>query len=89
MKHSISRAPFQIKWGTIGAIGLLSIAAGLVISGAWLSVEFILDPRSVIWLNHYLPDGAKIPIVGSAELRTLAELQEALRKTGRTIGDPI
>lgn len=89
MKHSISRAPFQIKWGTIGAIGLLSIAAGLVISGAWLSVEFILDPRSVIWLNHYLPDGAKIPIVGSAELRTLVELQEALRKTGRTIGNPI
>ncbi len=89
MKHSISRAPFQIKWGTIGAIGLLSVAAGLVISGAWLSVEFILDPRSVIWLNHYLPDEAKIPIVGSAELRTLAELQEALRKTGRTIGNPI
>ncbi|MCY7275327.1 MAG: hypothetical protein LH702_16710, partial [Phormidesmis sp. CAN_BIN44] len=76
-------------WGTIGAIGLLSVAAGLVISGAWLSVEFILDPRSVIWLNHYLPDGAKIPIVGSDELRTLAELQEALKKTGRTIGDPI
>ncbi|MCY7273542.1 MAG: hypothetical protein LH702_07285 [Phormidesmis sp. CAN_BIN44] len=89
MKHSISRAPFQIKWGTIGAIGLLSVAAGLVISGAWLSVEFILDPRSVVWLNHYLPDGAKIPIVGSDELRTLAELQEALKKTGRTIGDPI
>ncbi len=89
MKHSISRTPFQIKWGTIGAIGLLSVAAGLVISGAWLSVEFILDPRSMTWLNHYLPDGAKIPITGADELRTLAELREALKKTGRTIGDPI
>ncbi len=90
MKHSsISRAPFQIKWGTIGAIGLLSVAAGLVISGAWLSVEFILDPRSVVWLNHYLPDGVKISVGGADELRTLPELQEALKRTGRTIGDPI
>ncbi len=60
-----------------------------MISGAWLSVKFILDPRSVIWLNRYLPDGAKISLVGADELRTLPELQDALKRTGRTIGDPI
>ncbi len=86
---SISRAFFQIKWGTVGAIGLLSGAAALLITGAWLSVEFILDPRSVIWLNSYLPDGSKILVAGSEDLRTLAELQEAMKKTGRAIGDPI
>ncbi|MCY7323652.1 MAG: hypothetical protein LH660_18065 [Phormidesmis sp. CAN_BIN36] len=85
----MSRAFFQIKWETVGAIGLLSGAAALLIGGAWLSVEFILDPRSVIWLNQYLPEGSKILVAGSEELRTLAELQAALKKTGRAIGDPI
>lgn len=85
----MSRAFFQIKWEAVGAIGLLSGAAALLIGGAWLSVEFILDPRSVIWLNQYLPEGSKILVVGSDELRTLAELQAALKKTGRAIGDPI
>ncbi len=85
----MSRTFFQIKWGTVGAIGLLSGAAALLIGGAWLSVEFILDPRSVIWLNQYLPEGSKILVAGSEELRTLAELQAALKKTGRAIGDPI
>ena len=86
---SVSRAFFQIKWGTVGAIGLLSGAAALLVCGAWLSVEFILDPRSVIWLNQYLPDGSKILVAGSDDLRTLTELQAALKKTGRTTGDPI
>ena len=85
----MSRAFFQIKWGTVGAVGLLSGAAALLITGAWLSVEFILDPRSVVWLNPYLPEGSKILVAGSDDLRTLAELQAALKKTGRAIGDPI
>ena len=86
---SISRAFFQIKWGRLGAIGLLSGSAALLIGGAWLSVKFILDPRSVVWLNQYLPEGSKILVVGSDELRTLAELQAALKKTGRATSDPI
>jgi hypothetical protein len=89
MKHnSIFRAPSQIRWGTLGAIAVLIGAAGFVSGSAWLSVQFIIDPRSVIWLNQYLPEGARILVSGD-EPRTLAEVQAALKKTGRTTGDPI
>jgi hypothetical protein len=78
----------RIRWGTVGAIAVLVGAAGLVAGSAWLSVQFIVDPRSVVWLNQYLPVGAKIP-VGSDEPRTLADVQAALKKAGLTTGDPI
>ncbi|KAM3098513.1 hypothetical protein ACKFKG_05645 [Phormidesmis sp. 146-35] len=86
--HSISRTLLRIRWGTVGAIVVLIGAAGLVAGSAWLSVQFIVDPRSVVWLNQYLPAGAKIP-VGADEPRTLAEVQAALKKAGLTTGDPI
>jgi hypothetical protein len=89
MKYqSISKTLLQIRWGTVGAIAVLIGAAGLVAGSAWLSVQFIVDPRSVVWLNQYLPVGARIP-VGGDEPRTLVEVQLALKKTGRTMGDPI
>ncbi len=86
--HSISKTLLRIRWGTVGAIVVLIGAAGLVAGSAWLSVQFIVDPRSVVWLNQYLPAGAKIP-VGADEPRTLADVQTALKKAGLTMGDPI
>ncbi|NJR50822.1 MAG: hypothetical protein HC780_15895 [Leptolyngbyaceae cyanobacterium CSU_1_3] len=90
MKYpSVFRAPFQIRWSTVGAIVTLAGAAGLVAGSAWLSVQFIVDPRSVIWLNQFLPVEARIPVVGGDEPRTLAEVQTALKKAGLTTGDPL
>ncbi|MGV0027639.1 hypothetical protein [Phormidesmis priestleyi] len=85
--HSIFRTPLRIRWGTLGAIVILISAAGFVAGSAWLSVQFIVDPRSVVWLNQYLPAGAQIP--GGDEPRTLVEVQAALKKVGLTMGDPI
>lgn len=87
--HSISKAPFQIRWGTLGAIVILLSAAGLVAGSAWLSIQFIVNPRSVGWLNQYLPEGARFAVMGGDEPRTLVEVQAALKKVGLTTGNPI
>jgi hypothetical protein len=64
-------------------------AAGFVAVSGWLSVQFFLDPKSVAWLNQYLPEKARIPYSTWDDPKTISEIQAELRKSGLTAGDPI
>ncbi len=85
----MKRLPFKKSWRSIAIATVLASAAAIVAGSAWLSLEFMKDPRSVVWLNRYLPDNAKIPINGWDDPKTMAEIQTDLRKSGLVAGDPI
>ncbi len=74
---------------SLGISLLLISAAGLVVGIGWLSVQFFLDPKSVAWMNQYLPANAKIPYSTWDDPKTLTEIQGDLRKAGLTAGSPI
>lgn len=78
-----------IRWKSIGSFFAIASAAGFVISSTWLSAQFMIDPRSVVWMNQYLPKQAKIPISAWDDPKTLREIQAELRKAGLFAGDPI
>ncbi|MBD1824317.1 hypothetical protein H6F51_17750 [Cyanobacteria bacterium FACHB-DQ100] len=78
-----------IPWKSVGSSVVIVTAAGLVASSIWLSLQFIKDPRSVAWMNQYLPTNAKIPISAWDDPKTLREIQADLRKAGLFAGEPI
>lgn len=64
-------------------------ASGLVAGSAWASFQFIIDPKSVAWMNRYLPEGARIPLSVWDDPKTLAEVQSDLKRNGLSAGDQI
>ncbi|MCU0549624.1 MAG: hypothetical protein MUC48_09785 [Leptolyngbya sp. Prado105] len=78
-----------VPWKSIGSFFAIASAAGLVVTSTWLSAEFIVDPRSVAWMNRYLPNNAKIPLSTWDDPKTLKEIQADLRKSGLYAADPI
>lgn len=88
MKFRLSKLTL-LPWNSIGSFVAIATAAGLVGTSLWLSTEFIKDPRSVAWMNRYLPDNAKIPIAGWDDPKTIGEIQADLKKAGAIAGEPI
>lgn len=78
-----------IPWKSVGSFFAIASAAGFVVSSTWLSAQFIIDPRSVVWMNQYLPKQAKIPVSAWDDPKTLKEIQAELRKVGMFAGEPI
>lgn len=70
-------------------IALWSGTTVLVMSSVWLSVKFMIDPRSVAWMNQFLPENAKIPVMGWDDPKTMTEINRDLKKEGLIAGDPI
>lgn len=79
----------KVPWRSIGVGLAIASAASLVASSAWLSTQFIIDPRSMVWLNRYLPKQARIPVSTWDDPKTLKEIQSDLRRSGLFAGEPI
>jgi hypothetical protein len=77
------------RLGSLGVFLIILSAAALVAGSAWLSLQFIIDPKSVVWMNRYLPEGAKIPLSAWDDPKTMAEIQAELRRNGLTVGNSI
>ncbi|MEB3180975.1 MAG: hypothetical protein VKL59_18370 [Nostocaceae cyanobacterium] len=61
----------------------------LVIGGAWLSIQLILNPDGVNWLNQYLPEWAQIPVGNRKPPQTLTQIQNSLSQEGLIAGDTL
>jgi hypothetical protein len=81
-------SPWARWWAALSLLGLLGIGAGVVASG-WIGLQFLTNPRSLIGLNQYLPEGLHIPIPGWDQPRTLAQIQTALQQSGSKAGSPV
>lgn len=76
-----------LPWKSIGSFMAIASAAGLVGTSIWLSSQFIMDPRSVAWMNQFLPNNAKIPLSVWDDPKTFKEIQSDLKKAGLYSGD--
>jgi len=74
---------------SIVAIAFLLTTGGLLVSLAWVSVLFILNPSELGWLNQLLPVWARISLSREEPPKTLTEitanLKEQKLKLGKTI----
>ncbi|MDX2228104.1 MAG: hypothetical protein NW220_00610 [Leptolyngbyaceae cyanobacterium bins.349] len=93
LKNSPPIAPVQPSgtaasrlWGWLGAIALLlGFGAGTVGLG-WLSLQLIVNPQSVRWVNQWIPGWTLEPST-TADTQTLAEIRADLGRRGQRAGE--
>jgi hypothetical protein len=54
-----------------------------------LSAQFLANPRSLLWVNHYLPEPLQVNPGGWDEPRTLDQIRRTLASLGLRAGDPL
>lgn len=78
------------KWfADMLALSVLFGGSGLMASGAWLSVQLIVDPDAGIWVNKFLPEWTRIPLRSRGQVQTLDQIRASLRQEGLTAGEPL
>lgn len=78
------------RWLLNGVPVVLLLGTGAtVVMGGVLSAQFILEPRSVAWVNRYLPAGLQVPIPDWDAPRTLAEIRSAIETEDRVPGETV
>jgi hypothetical protein len=73
----------------LGASILILSSAGLIAGGAWLSIQLIIDPNALIWLNRFLPAWTRIPLVAKDSLQTLEQIGAGVTERGLFLGESI
>ncbi len=73
----------------VGLWTALTLAATVVGGGAWLGVQLIVNPQSVLWLNRIVPDWVPVPVTGLKPPQTLVEIRKDMTKAGRIAGSPL
>jgi hypothetical protein len=86
-----TRQPWNYKsWASSLSSLLLLMGIGTAITGTgYLSLQFLLNPRSVIWVNNYLPEPLQVKVAGWDQPRTMKELTADLKKSELWFGEQI
>jgi hypothetical protein len=75
-------------WMTSFSSLLMLMGIGGAVTGVGiLSIQYLTNPRSVIWVNNYLPAPLQLKIPGWDQPRTMKEITAELRRTGLSLGD--
>ena len=76
----------QILSHVLPIVALFGVGALVVETGS-LGLQFILEPKSVAWLNDYLPETLQIPLADWDRPHTLEEIKQNLTKGDLTLGE--
>lgn len=63
------------------------LATGGLAGASWLGVRLIVNPQTLLWVNHFLPDWIPIPITGLKLPQTLEAIHTELTQAGRISGE--
>jgi hypothetical protein len=74
---------------SVSSVLLVMAIGGAVTGCGWLSIQFLMNPKSVMWVNSYLPKPMQIKVEGWDQPYTIAEIQRQLTKAGLAMGDQI
>ena len=72
---------------TLGAIAILMATGGVLVGGIWLGIVLMVNPNAVVWLNRFLPEWTRIPIDAISPPKTLATIEDEVRKSGLIPGE--
>lgn len=88
VKQSLVKQSFvkQVLSHVLPIVALLGIG-GLVVGTGSVGLQFILEPKSVAWLNDYLPETLQIPLGDWDRPHTLEEIKQNLTKGDLTLGE--
>ncbi len=67
---------------SLGAIAAIITGGAIVAGGIWLSILWMIDPNSVVWLNRFLPEWTHIPVNEASPPQTLATIEAEIRQNG-------
>ena len=66
------------------------VSIGAIVTGSGLlSAQFILAPKSIAWVNDYLPEALQVPLQEWDRPQTLADIKQTLQTADRKVGDII
>ncbi len=66
------------------------VSIGAIITGSGLlSAQFILAPKSIAWVNDYLPEALQVPLPEWDRPQTLGDIKQTLQTADRKIGEII
>jgi hypothetical protein len=87
------KAPWKFSYkpwmsGFSSLLVLLAIG-GSVTGIGWLSIQYLTNPRSVIWVNNYLPQPLRLKIAGWDQPRTMKQIKKELQKVGLDTGEQL
>jgi hypothetical protein len=92
-KNRVAQKPQPKKRGSwLASLLVFMVLLGggtLIIGGAWLSIQLILNPDGVNLLNQYLPEWAQIPVGNRKPPQTLTQIQNNLSQAGLIAGEPL
>ncbi|NJM49150.1 MAG: hypothetical protein HC860_25740 [Alkalinema sp. RU_4_3] len=74
---------------SLSAISGLLVFGAIVIGGGVLSAQFLVSPKSIVWVNQYLPEGLQLQVPGWDQPRTMAEITDDLQKAGLKPGEKL
>ncbi len=83
----VKQNPVKQVLGHVLPIVVLFGAGGLVVGSGLVGLQFILEPKSVVWLNDYLPEKLQIPLANWDRPQTLEEIEKDLTKSSLTLGE--
>jgi hypothetical protein len=89
------KPPFKLRlryrpWMSSLSSVLLVLGIGSAVTGCgWLSVQFLMNPKSIVWVNSYLPKPLQLKIPGWDQPYPLADIKAQLRQAGMTMGEPL
>lgn len=73
---------------TLGVMTVITAAGSVIAGGIWLGILLMINPNAVVWINRFLPEWTRIPIVASSAPQTLATIQDEIRQNGLIPGEP-
>ncbi len=85
--------PISRPWGKWMAdwlgVSFLFGCSSLVAVGGWLSLQLIVDPNAVTWLDDLLPEWSPIELGSNQSLQTFSQIEDNLRREGLIPGETI
>ncbi len=89
MKLSLPPIGSAVKSLLSHLLPLIALAGfgGLVVGAGSLGLQFILEPKSVAWLNDYLPENLQVPLADWDRPHTLEEIKSKTEKGDSKLGE--
>lgn len=83
----LPKSPFRKSMTPLAASATLLVAAGLIVGGAGLGIQLIVNPDAATWINQFLPEWTRIPIASQESAQTLAQIRARINQKGLIPGE--
>lgn len=78
----VPKSPFRTWMAALAASATLLGAAALIVGGAGLGVQLIVNPDATTWVNQYLPEWTRIGVTEREPIQTLDQIRAGISKKG-------